>query len=187
MGNRAAGQEHFEKTSPIQQQEIYRGKTIGLLSDTLLRQDGSLMKWDIVTHPGAVVLIPITSTNEIIFVKQWRRAVGKPLIELPAGTLELGEPPAVCAGRELQEETGFRAKEIIPLGGFYSAPGFCTEYLHLFLARDLIPDPLPPDEDEAIDLLFLSLEAAEEMIESGEICDAKTLAGIHRYVKWSTR
>lgn len=184
MGEKSAAQERFEKSSPIEHREIYRGRTIALRCDSLKKEDGSIKKWDIVIHPGAVVLIPITEKQEIILVKQWRRAIGKSILELPAGTLESGEMPEACAQRELQEETGFRANKIIPLGGFYSAPGFCTEYLHLFLALDLKSDPLPADDDEKIDLYPVSFNKAEKMIESGEICDAKTIAGIQRYAHW---
>lgn len=185
MREKSLEQEHFEKSSQVARKEVYRGRTIALYCDTLQSASGKSKSWDIVVHPGAVVLVSVTDKGEIIFVKQWRRAVGKRLIELPAGTLEAGEPPETCAMRELREETGFRSGRIVPMGGFYSAPGFCTEYLHLFLALDLKPDPLEADDDEKIDLLFLPLKQAEEMIQSGEICDAKTLAGIQRYVKWS--
>jgi ADP-ribose pyrophosphatase len=187
MEEKSAAQERLEKSSPTQRQEIYRGKTITLRCDTQKKVDGSLKKWDIVVHPGAVVLIPITAKQEILLVKQWRHAIDKRILELPAGTLEVGEEPHVCAQRELQEETGFRANQIIPLGGFYSAPGFCTEYLHLFLALDLESDPLPADDDEKIDLYPVSFEKAEKMIKSGEIYDAKTIAGIQRYAHWSSQ
>lgn len=187
MGEKPAEQERFERSSKIERREIYRGKTLKLRSDTLQKADGSSKKWDIIVHPGAVVLIAVTDKDEIMLVRQWRRAIEKRILELPAGTLEEGEPPEVCAQRELQEETGFRARQLIPMGGFYSTPGFCTEYLHLYLALGLESDPLPADEDEKIDLISLSLEEAEKMIETGEICDAKTIAGIQRYAKWSTR
>jgi ADP-ribose pyrophosphatase len=186
MAGKSAEQEQFEKTTPVKRQEIYKGRTITVRTDTLQKGEKTL-KWDIVVHPGAVVLVPVTANQELVFVKQWRRALEKQMIELPAGTLEHQEPAADCAQRELREETGYRAGQIIPMGGFYSAPGFCTEYLHLFLALDLIPDPLPADDDEGIDLLLLSLDQVDEMIESGEICDAKTIAGVHRYAQWSAK
>ncbi len=187
MHERSAQQEHLEKNAPTKRRQVYAGRTIALCCDTVQLPDGRVKTWDVVVHPGAVVILPVTDTNEILFVKQWRRAVQKRLIELPAGTLEEGEPVAECAQRELREETGFRAEELIPMGGFYSAPGFCTEYLHLFLARGLVRDPLAGDEDEKIDLLCLPLPQVEAMIVSGEICDAKTLAGIQRYVQWSVK
>lgn len=187
MGEKSAEQERIEKSSCLERREIYRGRTLALRSDTLKKEDGSSKTWDIVVHPGAVVLVPVTEKQEIILVKQWRRAIEKRILELPAGTLESGESPEVCAQRELQEETGFRSSQIIPLGGFYSSPGFCTEYLHLFLAFGLQADPLPADDDEGIDLFFVSLLKAEKMIETGEICDVKTIAGIQRYAKWCAK
>ena len=187
MGEKSAEQERFEKESIVERKEIYRGKTIVLRNDIFRNHDGSMKKWDIVVHPGAVVIVAVTQDNKIILVKQWRRAIEKRILELPAGTLESGEPPDLCAQRELREETGFRANQIIPLGGFYSAPGFCTEYLHLFLAQDLKHAPLAADEDEKIDLMFLTLREIETMIEADEICDAKTIAGIQRYAKWSVK
>jgi ADP-ribose pyrophosphatase len=184
MKEKSAQQENFERSAKVDRKVVYRGRTIALRCDTL-EKEGASKTWDIIVHPGAVVLVPVTKKKEIIFVKQWRRAIEKRVIELPAGTLEAGEAPKLCAQRELREETGFRSEKILPLGGFYSAPGYCTEYLHLFLALDLEADPLEADDDEAIDLLFFSLEKTMEMIESGEICDAKTIAGILRYANWS--
>ncbi len=186
MTEKSAQREQFEKSAQIDRKEVYRGRKLTVRCDTLLKDDGSTKTWDIVVRPDAAVIIPVTEQGEILFVKQWRRAVERRLIELPAGVLEKGEQGAACAQRELQEETGYRAEKIILLGGFYSTPGFCTEYLHLFVALGLTADPLEADEDEAIDLLVLPLSKAEEMIETGEICDAKTIAGIQRYAKWSS-
>ncbi len=186
MQEKSAQREQFEKSARIDRKEAYRGRGLTVRCDTLQKDDGSAKTWDIVVRPDAAVIVPITDQKEILFVKQWRRAVGRRLIELPAGVLEKGEQGTACAQRELQEETGYRAERIIPLGGFYSTPGFCTEFLHLFVAVDLVTGPLEADEDEAIDLLSLPLSKAEEMIETGEICDAKTIAGIQRYAKWSS-
>jgi len=136
---------------------------------------------EVVVHPGAIVIVPIDQAGRLLLVKQWRHPVGKVLTELPAGTLEAGESPHSCAERELQEETGFKPTTLTAMGGFYSAPGFCTEYLHLFLAEGLTVSRLPADEDEHIELLSVSLAAALQMIEDGTICDAKSVAGILRY------
>ncbi len=184
MQEKSAAREHFEKTAVIKSKEVYRGKTIAIRNDLLKTKEGLLTNWDVVIHPGSVVLAPVTKNQEIILIKQWRRVVEKRIFELPAGTLEKDEKPIVCAQRELQEETGFRSNKLIGLGGFYSTPGLCTEYLHLFLALDLEPAPLPQDEDEGIDLFCVSLQKAENMIETGEICDAKTIAGVYRYAQW---
>lgn len=187
MKKKSTKQECFEKTSLIERKEVYHGKTLHVYSDTLKKRDGSLTQWDVIVHSGSVVIVPVTKNQEIILIKQWRRVVDQSLFELPAGTLKKKEIPLICAQRELQEEIGFRANTLIELGGFYSSPGFCTEYLYLFLAFDLESAPLPQDEDEGIDLCYVSLQKAEKMIESGEICDAKTIVGIYRYVKWLTQ
>jgi ADP-ribose diphosphatase len=166
-----------------EKKQIYKGKIISLRADTLKSLGRPSHTWDIVEHPGAVVIVPITDEGDILLVKQWRRAAEKILLELPAGTLENGEPPLLCAQRELQEETGYRAHELIPMGGFFSAPGFCTEYLHLFLAKGLYPSPLPHDDNEAIDLVKMPLAQALEMIDAYQFLDAKTIAGILLYAR----
>ncbi len=140
--------------------------------------------FDLVLHPGAVALIPINSNGKLLLVKQWRRAAQKILVELPAGTLEKDEDPLFCADRELREETGMRAKTITLLTGFYSAPGILSEYLYLYLAQELTPDPLIGDDTEDIDQLTVSIDEAAQMIQSGEIIDAKTILGILWYQQW---
>ncbi|MCG0239021.1 MAG: NUDIX hydrolase [Firmicutes bacterium] len=133
---------------------------------------------DVVHHPGAVVMVPLLGDGRVVMVRQWRAPAGRKLLELPAGTLEPGEEPAAAAERELQEEIGYRAGRLTALGSFYSAPGFCTERLHLFLAEDLVPDPRPGDEDEAIEVVTLPLGEALEQALRGELQDAKTIAGL---------
>lgn len=179
MTDKSKKQAEFEKNSRVETHLIYQGKVISLRTDWINEH-----LWEIVQHPGAVVVVPVTSDHRIILVKQWRRAIEKIILELPAGKLEKGELPEGCADRELQEEIGFKAGELIPMGGFYSAPGFCDEYLHLFIALDLIPSQLEHDADEAIDLVYVTLEEAWKLIQSHQICDAKTIAGIARYEKW---
>ena len=174
-----------EKEAKITRKEIYKGKIISLVADSIVHEQGSSEKvFDIVVHPGAVVIIPIDEQGNLILVKQWRRAANKILIELPAGTLEKEEEPIVCAMRELQEEIGYKADEILPFGGFFTAPGFCTEYLYLFIARNLKLSQLIGEDTDEIDSLVVSLDKALEMIEKEEIVDAKTIAGIYRYEKW---
>jgi len=180
---RSEAQRDLEKENLLDSRLAYQGKIIGLKLETYrLGQKTKIA--EIVRHPGAVVIVPVDAEGNLLLVRQWRRAANEILIELPAGTLEPNEPPATAALRELQEETGYAAKALIPLGGFFSAPGFCTEYLHLFAAEGLSPAPLPPDDDEQIDLLSLPLADAFQMIEKGEIQDAKTIAGLFRYQLW---
>lgn len=181
-----------EKQRELEKQKLkgshlaYRGRVVNLRIDTY-QFDHAIKIAEIVEHPGAVVIVPIDEKERILLVKQWRKGADEILFELPAGTLEENEPPEQCAKRELQEETGFAAKTMIALGGFYSAPGFCNEYLHLFAGLDLHPSPLPPDEDEHIDLLPTPLAEAIDMIEQNKIRDAKTVAGLFKYQLWKTR
>lgn len=171
-----------EKNALIKQETIYRGRIITLRVDTINNH-----RWDIIDHPGAAAILPIDAQENLILVKQWRRAVETILLEIPAGTLEKGEDPLECASRELQEETGFKASEMISLGTIYSAPGFCSEKLHLFLARDLSESYLPHDETEAIDVCKISLKEALQMIDRHELHDAKTVAAIFLYLRWKEK
>lgn len=175
-----------EKRAKIESSVVHRGHVITLFHEIIHVEGQPPRKWDIIRHPGAVVIIPVTEKEEILLVKQWRRAAQEIILELPAGGLEPGESPSVCAQRELQEETGFKANRLISLGGFYSAPGFCSEYLHLFLGLELESDPLPHDQGEEIDLITLPLQELLQMIDRGEIIDAKTLAGVFRYMRWKS-
>ncbi len=178
--SRAETQAECEKNSLQESHWAYQGKVIQLRLDTY-NLDGKTKVFEIIHHPGAVVIIPIDPKGRLLLVRQWRRAIGQITLELPAGTLEDREDPADCAQRELQEETGFRAKTMTPLRGFFSAPGFCDEYLHLFLAEDLVPSPLPPDDDEGIDLVTVEIPEALKWIEEHKIKDAKSIAGILRF------
>jgi ADP-ribose pyrophosphatase len=183
MSSKAQLQKEREAQTLTTSKTVYEGKTIQLRVDTYDLNKKKKV-FEIVCHPAAVVIVPVDQHNHLILVQQWRRAVKEITIELPAGTLESGEEPSACALRELREETGLSSEKMTPLGGFYSAPGFCDEYLHLFVAEHLKPDPLPADEDEGIDLLHLSIAEAIHLIEQGKIHDAKTIAGILRYQLW---
>lgn len=174
-------QNNLELAETTQSETIYKGRVVTLQRDTITEPGGQPYVREVVVHPGAIVIVPVDAAGRLLLVRQWRHPVGKVLTELPAGTLEAGEEPRSCAERELQEETGFKPASLTALGGFYSAPGFCTEYLHLFVAEGLTPSPLPADEDEHIELLPVSLGDALQMIEDGTICDAKSVAGILRY------
>lgn len=170
-----------EQEAQIESKMIYEGRKFDVRVDEITLADGHSYKREIVVHPGAVVMIPVEASGQLILIKQWRRAAGQILIELPAGTLEKGEDPLECAHRELQEEIKFAAGKMTDLGGFFSAPGICTEFLHLFLAEDLRESGLQADEHEFIELLRVMPEEALQMIERGEIVDAKSIAGITRY------
>ncbi len=177
----AEKQAREEKAAQVYSEMVYKGKKVSLRVDHISLESGHKYLREVVVHTGAVVMIPVDQVGKIILVKQWRRAVGQVILELPAGTLEENEDPQECAQRELQEEIGYIAGKMTGLGGFFSAPGFSTEYLHLFLAEDLRVSQLEPDAHEKIEVLRKTPEEALKMIENGEIRDAKSIAGITRY------
>lgn len=177
-------QQKLETSAKVQSREVYRGKLFTIQQDILQFDSLPSHQWDVVIHPGAVAMIPVVNNDHIILIQQWRRAIGKIIYEIPAGTLDDGESPLECAQRELQEETGFKAGSLIPIGGLHSAPGFCTEYLHLFIAKQLTESSLDGDDHEAIDVIEMSLEKALSMIDTCEIDDAKTICGLLRYERW---
>jgi ADP-ribose pyrophosphatase len=162
----------------LKSENVYEGKAFDVRREQLLLPDGKTTWFDIVVHPGAVTLIPIDTLGRILFVRQYRHAVGKELLELPAGTLNVGEEPAACALREVREEIGMSAGKLEKVGEFYLVPGYSTEYMHLYLASDLQVDPLPGDEDEFITVEAIPLDALPDLISQGVLQDAKSLAAL---------
>jgi len=144
--------------------------------------DGTSVQRELVVHPGAVVILALTGSNEVVLIRNTRFGVGEELWELPAGTLEPSESPADCAARELCEETGYKAERIEPLAQFYSTPGFCTEQMHVFLARNLtaVGQALEPGEQIRVELV--PLKDARAMMLKGEIVDGKTIAVLGLYL-----
>lgn len=142
--------------------------------------DGQSHHKDVVRHPGAVVILAITDSNEIVFVKQPRVAVNAQTIELPAGTLENREDPLLCAQRELAEEAGYAASRWERLGELYPAPGFCDERQHLFVARGLSEHKLPADPQERIEVCHLTVAQVVSIVKDGTLKDAKSLALLFR-------
>jgi len=144
--------------------------------DDVLLPNGKESKREIVNHPGAVAIIPITENGKLIVVEQYRKALERSIIEIPAGKLEPGESPALTARRELEEETGYGCHDLQYLQTFATSPGFADEVIHLFVAKDLykIEEKADLDEDEFVELLEVTIEEAEEMVKDQRIFDAKT-------------
>ena len=157
---------------------VYDGRVVRLRVDTVRLSNGREATREVIEHPGAVALVAFDERGDVLLVRQYRRAAGRYLLEIPAGTLKPGEEPLACAGRELTEETNYRASKIEPLVGFFSAPGFCSEFLHVFVATGLAPAPGVPDEDEEIEVVRLPLAECLERVRAGEVCDAKSVAGL---------
>ena len=162
----------------IGSETLFQGKAFTIRRDHLHLPDGRTAKFDIVEHHGSVVLLPIDSDGNLLFVRQYRHAAGKDLIELPAGTLDEGEAPDICARREIREETGMSAGQLEEIGRFYLAPGYSTEFMVVYLATDLQHDPLEADADEFLQVQAIPLPQAITLAETGGIPDAKSLAAL---------
>ncbi len=159
-----------------QREVVYTGKAFKVEKVHLGLPDGREGYYDLVNHLGSVTILPLSQQGNILFVRQYRIGSESELLELPAGTLNPGEDPLECAKREIQEETGMGAREFIPLGDMFLAPGYASEHMYLYLARDLFPSDLVGDEDEFIQVQKILVKDAYEMAAANEIHDSKTLA-----------
>lgn len=162
----------------LSNKKVYSGKVFNLYKTILQDADGSKMLRETVVHPGAVAIIPLISKDKVVLVRQYRYATVRYLWELPAGTLDRNEPPLSCAKRELEEETGFVAGRIKKIMKFYTCPGFCTETMHLYLAKNLRPTAQKLDPDEKIEYKIFSRPEIRHLVESNKIIDAKSLIGL---------
>lgn len=159
---------------------IYAGKIIRLTLDTVRLPNGATAELEIVHHPGGAAVVALDGENRVCLLRQYRHAAGGWLWELPAGKLDNGEAPLLCAQRELEEEAGMQAADWQSLGRIVSSPGVFTEVIHLYLARALTAVPTRREEHEVIETHWLSWAEALRMAQAGEIEDAKTLAGLLR-------
>lgn len=159
-------------------EHIYEGRLLNLRVDQVRTARGVESVREIVEHPGAVAVTPIDEYGRVLLVRQYRHAVRAAMVEVPAGILRPGEDPSAAAQRELREETGCRAGRLDRLGGIYTAPGMSTEYIHLFLARDLTPDRLAMDDDETIEVLTVPFDRALSWARDGTIQDGKTVSAL---------
>ncbi|GAA0481628.1 ADP-ribose pyrophosphatase [Salinibacillus aidingensis] len=167
-----------EKT--IGSKTIFEGKIIDIFHEDVKLPNGKTSKREIVKHPGAVAVIPITKENKLVMVEQFRKPLERSLVEIPAGKLEKGEDPEKSAIRELEEETGYRTPQLSHVTSFYTSPGFSDELIHIYLARELekVENPASPDEDEFVELMECTLEEANRLVEEQRIFDAKTAYAI---------
>lgn len=169
------------------EQEIYAGRIVTLRLKYLPQPDGSRRLREIVEHAPGAAVVAVDDGGNVLLVRQARPAVGMALLELPAGLVDPGEEPIDCARRELEEETGFHAHDVQPLVSFYSSPGFCTELLHVFVARDLVATRQAHDDEEEIEVVHLPMDEALEKVLIGETSDAKTVTGLLAYKMSSGR
>ncbi|MBR7110317.1 MAG: NUDIX hydrolase [Clostridia bacterium] len=160
---------------------IYVGKVLKLDVDTVILENGKTAQREIVRHRGACAVLAVDENDDFYLVRQFRYPYGKEMLEIPAGKLDEGEEPLVCAKRELLEETGLVAEKWDYVGGFCPSPGYTDEIVHIYIARELSMSQAKPDEDEFLDVEKYNIIKIDKMIDSGEITDAKTVLAIYKY------
>ncbi len=164
--------------TPISSEVVYEGKIFYVEKRMVRLPNGKEARRDIVVNPNATAIVALDDEDRVIMVKQYRESAGRIMLEIPAGKMDPGEDPETCAIRELREETGYRAKSLTKLMGMRVSPGFSSEIIYLFVARDLDLGEVDPDEDEFVEVVKIPLKELVEMIMRGEIEDGKTIAGI---------
>ncbi|MFD2332217.1 NUDIX hydrolase [Cohnella sp. GCM10020058] len=179
----AGGVKHPFYEETVSTDKRFEGKIISLQVDTVRLPGGGTATREIVKHPGAVAVIAVHE-GKLLVVDQFRKPLERMQVEIPAGKLDAGEEPETAAIRELEEETGYRARSIRYVRTFATSPGFADELIHLFFTDDLEAGELKPDEDEFLNLEALTPEQADEYIANGRICDAKTLIGVLVWRHW---
>lgn len=169
----------YLKETQLDSELIYDGNFMSIHQDIVELPNKNISKRLYIKHSGAACILAITNDHQLILVKQWRYATGQALLEIPAGKLNLNEDPKICALRELAEETPYSAQDAEKLMEFYTAPGFCNELMHLYMAINVEKNSkLMPDNDEFVETILLNKEEVHFALKKGEIQDAKTLIAI---------
>ncbi len=168
----------MEPEQMISSERVFDGRIVGVRTDAVLLPNGRNATREVVEHRPSVVVVPIDADGNAILVRQYRYPAEQVLLEAPAGVVEESETPDDCAMRELQEEIGFSSRDLRALGGFWMSPGYCTEFMYAYLAKDLVPSRLEADDDESIEVERVSISRVSRLIRLGEIQDAKTIAAL---------
>ena len=171
----------------IEKQVLYTGKKCRFELHRLEDEEGRKTQREVVAHPGAVVVLPFLDDNTVLMIRNMRYTIGTILLELPAGTLEKNEDPINCAGRELQEETGYLAARLKPVGNFYSSPGILSEKMYAYAAYDLEKSTAAPEEGEEIEVVPMRFDDAIDGIRTGQIHDGKSIATLLMYDRFFRR
>jgi len=161
---------------------VFEGRAVSLSVKTVEKSPGVTVTREIVEHKDCIAAVVLDDNGDVIMVRQFRTPTGKDLLEIPAGVMEESESPDECVRRELQEEIGYLPQKINRLGGFYAAPGYCTEYINVFLATGLKESRLVAEDTDEIEVVRVRVAKIMGMIDSGEICDAKSVAGLLKYL-----
>lgn len=171
----------MEQVKRVRKELAYKGSIIDIYKDYVQMPDGKIVEWDFVDHKGAAAVLPITADGKVVMVKQYRNALDRVTLEIPAGGINPGETAYESAVRELTEETGYRSDHVTHLKDIVSAIGFCNETIYIYLAEDLKPAKQNLDEDEFLDVYEYPLEEVMELILSNQIIDGKTTAAVLAY------
>jgi ADP-ribose pyrophosphatase len=170
-----------EKT--LRRKYVFEGRLIKVRVDTVAAAHGRAER-EIVEHPDAVVMVALDKDGSVLLVNQYRAPLGKKLLEIPAGVIEKSEDAEATVIREMQEETGYKPQKVEFLCGFYTSPGFSNEYLHLYMVKELIPSRLEAEDTAGIELVRMPVSQIKELILSGRIQDAKTIAGLLLFLEY---
>lgn len=170
----------MDRFEALDRRRIYRGRVVDLSVETVRLPNGHVCDLELIRHPGAAAVVAVDDARQVLLVRQYRHATGGWLLEVPAGKLDGGEAPEVCARREVEEETGFRPERLTPMGWIWTTPGFTDEKIHLFLATGLEPARQTLDADEMLVVERVPLDRALRMALRGEILDAKSVCAIMR-------
>jgi 8-oxo-dGTP pyrophosphatase MutT (NUDIX family) len=169
----------------IASETVFEGKLVSVRVDTVRQPSGREATREVVEHPGAVAILPVTDDGRFILVRQFRYAIGRELLEVPAGTREPDESAEACAIRELREEIGMEAETIEELARFFVSPGWCSEELIVYRATGLREVGVDPEQDEDLDIVTVSPDDVFDLMQRGEIGDAKTMTAILRHLAGS--
>lgn len=171
--------EHIER---VGRELRYKGTILDMYADTIRTPEGHEAEWDFIDHKGAAAVVPVLPDGRLILVRQYRNALDRETLEIPAGGLNGGEPTKLAAARELEEETGYRSDKLSLLISVATAVAFCNEIVDVYLAEDLVKTQQNLDEDEFIDVEAYYPEEIADMIYSGKIQDSKTIAAVMAYI-----
>lgn len=171
-----------EEFKRVKREPIHQGAIIDLYKDHVMLPDGKIVKWDFIKHKGAAAVIPVTDEGKIIMVRQYRNAIDRETLEIPAGGLDTeNEPMIECARRELEEETGYQSEHLEFLISLRTTVAFCNERIDVYVATNLIPSKQNLDEDEYVDVEVYTIEDLYHMILEGKLQDAKTVSSLLAY------
>jgi ADP-ribose pyrophosphatase len=171
----------------ISTKTIFSGRALKFRVDTVQMPDGRETTREIVEHAQVIAVVAIDDSDNVLLVRQYRSPTGKELLEIPAGGIDGNEKPEDAVRREMQEETGYMPQKLVKLGAFYTAPGFCNEYMHLYLATDLVPGRLHAEDTDEISLERVPAKELPTLLTSGKIEDAKSIAGLYMYMEYRER